>query len=113
MKEKAQSKEDEEMEEKGRDIHTRNNQPVKSIVYQDIYATKETLEKLQSWGSTLELFATFFADQRNKPLNKKEIVQQYHAVSQLFAVFFDDFTKQTSLLESQLEALRTRQKVCN
>lgn len=101
------------MEEKGRDILTKNNQPIKSIIYQDIYATKETLEKLQSWGSTLEILATFFADQRNKPLNKKDIIQQYHAASQLFSIFFDDFTKQTSLLESQLETLGARKKVRN
>lgn len=101
------------MEERGRDILTKNNQPTKSIIYQDIYTTKETLEKLQSWGSILELFAAFFADQRNKPLNKKEIIQQYHAISQLFGVFFDDFKKQTSFLESQLETLGARKKVQN
>lgn len=101
------------MEERGRDILTKNNQPTKSIIYQDIYTTKETLEKLQSWGSILELFETFFADQRKKPLNKKEIIQQYQAISQLFGVFFDDFKKQTSFLESQLETLGARKKVQN
>ncbi|WP_314066057.1 hypothetical protein [uncultured Vagococcus sp.] len=99
------------MAEKERNILTKKNQPIKTIVYQDIYATKETLEKLQSWENTLKLFVTFFAEQRNKPLNKKEIIQHYHAASQVFGIFFDDFTKQTSILESQLEALRTSRKV--
>ena len=97
-----------------KELLTKNNQPIKTITHQDIYATKDTLGKLQSWISTLEALDKFFNyNNKKEPLSKKEIVQDYHASSQIFGVFFEDFLKRTDILESQLEDLRTREKVRN
>lgn len=89
---------------------TKNNQPIKAITQQDIYATKETLEKLQSWASALEMLDKFFKHE-TEPLNKKKVVKEYHASSQIFDVFFADFLTHTNILEKQLEELRTREKI--
>lgn len=102
------------MDGKAKDkLLTKKSQPIKTITHQDIYATKETLEKLQSWKSALEVLNTFFDYHCKEPLNKKEIIQQYHANSRIFSIFFEDFINRTSILEKQLEDLRTREKVRN
>lgn len=89
---------------------TKNNQPIKAITQQDIYAAKETLEKLQSWTSALEILDKFFKH-KEEPLNKKKVVKEYHASSQIFDVFFADFLTHTNILENQLEELRARERI--
>lgn len=95
-----------------KEIVTKKNQPVKAITQQDIHELKNTLGKLQSWTGILEILDKFFKCE-NEPLNKKKIIQEYHANAKIFEVFLDDFLVNTNILESQLEELRSREKIRN
>ncbi|GAA3025883.1 hypothetical protein [Tetragenococcus solitarius] len=91
---------------------TKNKQPIKAVTQQDIHHLKGTLEKLQSWTNALEMLDKFFKYEK-EPLNKKQVILEYHANSQIFDTFLKDFLTQTHLLEDQLEELRSREKIGN
>lgn len=55
-----------------KELLTKNNQLIKTITHQDIYATKDTLGKLQSWVSTLEALDKFFNYNNKKKLLVKK-----------------------------------------
>lgn len=89
---------------------TTTKQPVKAIAHQDLFQLQETLEHLQSWEKPLDTLATFFT-LTSSPLNKKQLIRDYHANSQIFQLFFRDFLKQSSALEKQLSELVRRKKI--
>ncbi len=93
-----------------KELLTKKNQPIKTITQQDINALEITLEQLQSWSSILEVLNKFF-DCEKEPINKKNIIQKYHANAQIFKIFLNDFLQRTESLEKQLEKLKTREKV--
>ncbi|GMA08466.1 hypothetical protein GCM10025886_16170 [Tetragenococcus halophilus subsp. flandriensis] len=95
-----------------KELVTKKNQPVKAITQQDIHEVKNTLGKLQSWIGILEILDKFFKYE-NEPLNKKKIIQEYHASAKIFEVFLDDFLVNTNVLGSQLEELQSREKIRN
>lgn len=96
--------------EKKKQTPTKNKQPVKAITQQDVQKLETSLEKLQSWISILEMLDKFFKYEK-EPLNKKKVIREYHANSQIFDVFFEDFLIHTHILENQLKELRTREQV--
>jgi hypothetical protein len=53
-------------------LTTNNNQPIKQVSYQDMYAMKDTLEQLESWTKILEIVNNHFAN-RKLPLDKKKL----------------------------------------
>ncbi|WP_258186462.1 hypothetical protein [Enterococcus sp. PF-2] len=65
------------------ELLSKNKQPIKAIIHQDIYTMNNTLSQLQSWTESLELLDKFFNDKQN-PLNKKNILREYHANAQIF-----------------------------
>lgn len=97
-------------EKENKELLTKKNQPIKTITQQDINALEITLEQLQSWSSILEVLNKFF-DCEKEPINKKNIIQKYHANAQIFKIFLNDFLQRTESLEKQLEKLKTREKV--
>ncbi|MEK2457731.1 hypothetical protein WN875_08905 [Tetragenococcus halophilus] len=58
----------------------------------------------------LEVIDKFFKYEGGT-LNKKKIIQEYHANAKIFEVFLDDFLANTNILEHQFEELRNREKV--
>lgn len=98
------------METEKRELLTNKNQPIKSITHQDIYTIIDTLEQLQSWTEPLELLDQFF-HYKQAPPNKKKIIREYYASSQVFGIFLEDFLKRTDRLEQLLQELRTREKM--
>ncbi|BAK95647.1 hypothetical protein KV134_11375 [Tetragenococcus halophilus] len=93
-----------------KELITKKNQPIKAITQQDLHKLKETLEELQSWVVVLEVIDKFFKHEK-ETLNKKKIIQEYHANAKIFEVFLDDFLVNTNVLESQFEELRSREKI--
>jgi hypothetical protein len=89
---------------------TAKNQPIKAITQQDINALEVTLKQLQSWSPVLEVLNKFF-DSQQEPINKKNIIQKYHANALVFQNFSADFLQKTKSLEKQLENLRNREKI--
>lgn len=102
------------MENKSGDkrILTKNNQPLKTITYQDIYTLKESLEQFQSWVDGLNLIKAFFANE-NEPVNKKKIIREFYAVSEIFDTFHASFLCNLNVLEKRVERLSEKEKVKN
>lgn len=86
------------------------SQPLKAVTSQDLFQLQETLVQLQSWEKTLDNFSLFFTT-TTAPLNKKKIMGDFHATSQVFELFLKDFLKQTATLEQQIDVLQGRKKV--
>lgn len=93
-------------------VTLRNNdkQPVKMVNYQDLFATSELLNQLISWHKPLNFLKEFFSD-GSYPVNKKKIIIEYHACSQIFNVFLEDFIKSVGLMEAQINELKRREKL--
>lgn len=83
------------------------SQPLKAVTSQDLFQLQETLVQLQSWEKTLGNFALFFTTTAS-PLNKKQIIRDFYANSQVFDLFLKDFLKQTATLEKQIGSLQAR-----
>ncbi|MEI5994119.1 hypothetical protein [Candidatus Enterococcus mansonii] len=90
-------------------IKTKNNQPVKSISYQDMYLIKDTFDQLESWTQSLMILKNFFSN-KAIPLNKKQIIKEFHVNSQIFNIFYKDFLAKTAILEKQFDELKTKEK---
>lgn len=88
---------------------TRNKQPIKEISYQDIHEISDLFERLSSWDQPLKILDDFFSEKSN-PVNKKKIVKEYHACSQLFHVFHFEFGNSIQRIEGQIEELKKRKK---
>lgn len=67
-------------------------------------------EQLQSWQEVLPVLENFFKD-KSRPLNKQQIARKYYACSQVFMLFYQDFSQTMQQLEKQLLELRSRKKV--
>lgn len=80
-------------------IKNDKNQPIKSISYQYIYSLHDLLEQLNSWQNALNLLNDFFSD-KQRPVNKKKIVSDYYACSQIL-------TK----MEQQITELRQKEDI--
>ena len=91
-------------------IKTEHNQPIKKVIYQDIYSLHDLLEQLNSWNEPLHLLTQFFSD-NHRPVNKKKIIKDYHSCSKIFSAFQKDFTLTLEKMNSQIEALRKREKI--
>ncbi|EOL45086.1 hypothetical protein [Enterococcus caccae] len=91
-------------------VKTKNNQPIKMISYQEVYSLHDLLEQLNSWERTLKLLNEFFSDQK-RPVNKKKIASEYHACSQIFTTFHNDFSQTLQKMESQIIILRGKEKI--
>ncbi|MFK4567851.1 hypothetical protein [Enterococcus sp. UD-01] len=91
-------------------LTTNNNQPIKQVSYQDMYAMKDTLEQLESWTKILEIVDNHFAN-RKLPLDKKKIVKEYYSISQIFGTFMNDYLTCIDRLETQLDQLMKKEKV--
>ncbi|MBO0468842.1 hypothetical protein JZO73_15165 [Enterococcus plantarum] len=91
-------------------IKTKNNQPIKMVSHQEVYSLHDLLEQLNSWKSTLKLLNEFFSDQK-RPVNKKKIANEYHACSQIFTTFHNDFSQTLQKMESQIIILRGKEKI--
>lgn len=92
------------------DVITKNSQPIKSITHHDIYNLKDTLEQIQSWKEPLALMKKFF-DNSGVPLNKRKIMKEFYANSQIFSVFYASFIEDTDTLEKRIEHLLESDKV--
>lgn len=91
-------------------IQTENKQPVKEISHQDIYSLYDSWEQLQSWQEVLPVLENFFED-KNRPLNKQQIARKYYSCSQVFRLFYLDFSQTMRQMEKQLLELRSKKKV--
>ncbi|MCB5954263.1 hypothetical protein [Enterococcus sp. CWB-B31] len=89
---------------------TKNKQPIKEISHQDIYSIVDLWERLKSWEEVLIVLEKFFEGD-SRPLNKQLIVRRYYAYSQVFTLFYLDFSQSIQEMESQLVELRQRKKV--
>lgn len=91
-------------------IQTKNKQPIKEISHQDIYEVYDVWEQLQSWQEVLPVLEKFFED-TDRPVNKQQIARKYYACSQIFTVFYLDFSQSMKKMEKQLLELRSKKKV--
>lgn len=91
-------------------LQTENKQPIKEISHQDIYAVYDVWEQLQSWQEVLPILETFFED-RKRPVDKQKIARKYYACSQIFTVFYKDFSQSMQKMEKQLLELRGKKKI--
>lgn len=91
-------------------LETTNKQPIKKISYKDVHFLYDMLEQLNSWQGALELFDQFFSD-KNSPLNKKKIISDYHACSQIFPIFYQDFSQTMKKINTQMVDLSQKEKV--
>ncbi|OTN89239.1 hypothetical protein A5819_001731 [Enterococcus sp. 7E2_DIV0204] len=91
-------------------IQTENNQPIKEISHQDIYALYDSWEQLQSWQEVLLVLDKFFNDKK-RPIDKQQIARNYYACSQVFDLFHVDFRQLLERMEQQLVELRSKKKV--
>lgn len=91
-------------------VQTENNQPIKEISHQDIYKVYDLWEQLESWQEVLLVLENFF-ENKERPLNKQQIARKYYACSQVFHLFYQDFSETMQQLEKQLLELRSRKKV--
>ncbi|MBL1231000.1 hypothetical protein IW492_17385 [Enterococcus sp. BWB1-3] len=91
-------------------IQTENKQPVKEISHQDIYSLYDSWEQLQSWQEVLPVLEKFFEDE-NRHVNKQQIARKYYACSQVFMLFYLDFSQTMQRMEKQLLELRSKKKV--
>lgn len=91
-------------------VQTENKQPIKEISHQDIYSLYDSWEQLQSWQEVLPILETFFKDE-NRPINKQQIARKYYACSQIFTVFYVDFSQSMQKMEKQLLELRSKKKL--
>lgn len=92
------------------DVITKNNQPLKAITHHDIYNLKDKLEQLQSWKEPLVLMKNFF-DNSGVPLNKKKIMKEFYANSQIFSAFYKSFIEDTETLSKRIDQLLESDKV--
>lgn len=91
-------------------IQAENKQPIKEISHQNIYALYDIWEQLQSWQEVLPVLENFF-DDKNRPINKQQIARKYYACSQIFMLFYQDFSQTIQKMEKQLLELRSKKKV--
>lgn len=91
-------------------VKTDKQQPVKKVTYHDLCVASELLEQLKSWQEPLNLLMNFFADDV-RPVNKKKVVRDYHACSQIFKVFCGDYISSVELMEVQINDLKSREKI--
>ncbi|EOL43044.1 hypothetical protein [Enterococcus phoeniculicola] len=91
-------------------IQAENKQVIKEISHQDIYNLYDSWEQLQSWQEVLPVLEKFFED-KNRPVNKQQIARKYYACSQVFTVFYTDFSQSMKKMEKQLLELRSKKKV--
>ena len=92
------------------DVITKNSQPIKAITHHDIYILKDNLEQLQSWNQTLTMLRNFF-DNNGVPLNKKKIMKEFYASSQIFNAFYASFIEDTDILGKRIDHLLESDKV--
>lgn len=91
-------------------LETKNNQPIKMVSHQEIYSLHDMLEQLNSWQAALKLLNDFFSD-KQCPVNKKKIVSDYYACSQIFLAFQSDFSQTILKMENQIEELCRKEKI--
>lgn len=93
-----------------KELKIKNNQPIKKISHQDIFALYDMLEQLNSWNEPLNLLQRFFDDEK-RPVNKQKIAKEYYACSKIFSVFYVEFGKSMSKMEAEISSLRSREKI--
>lgn len=59
---------------------------IKVVPYQEILNLRDLLERLESWQEPLKVLESYFTNP-TAPINKKQVVRQYYACSQLFQTF--------------------------
>ena len=65
---------------------------------------------MQSWKEVLELIKDFF-DNEAVPLNKKKIMREFHAQTQIFQVFYESFLLSTDSLEKKIDKLGSTETI--
>lgn len=93
-----------------KNLKTKNNQPIKKISHQDIYALQDLLEQLNSWDEPLNLLNNFFSDEE-RPVNKQKIAREYYACSKIFNTFYTDFGKSMSQMKTEIDGLKNKEKI--
>jgi len=91
-------------------LKTENNQPIKKLSHQDIYELHDMLEQLKSWQEPLNLLGRFFSDKK-RPVDKRKIVKEYYSCSHIFNVFNQEFALSMQRMETQINELRSKEKV--
>lgn len=92
------------------EVITKDSQPIKTITHHDIYCLKDKLEQIQSWERALTLIKIFF-DNNGVPLNKKKIMKEFYANSQIFNAFYTSFIEDTETLNKRINHLLEKDKV--
>ncbi|MFD1902116.1 hypothetical protein [Enterococcus termitis] len=91
-------------------LKSENNQPIKKLSHQDIFELYDMLEQLKSWQEPLNLLGRFFSDKK-RPVDKRKIAKEYYSCSQIFNVFNIEFALLMQRMETQINELRSREKV--
>ena len=65
---------------------------IKAIPYHELLSMQEAIERLSSWQQSLTILEQFFSDQQ-VPVNKKKIIQDYHACALLFQTFHKNYVQ--------------------
>lgn len=74
------------------------------ITQQDIRLLKNTLNNLHSWIDVLEPMKEFFT-MTSEQINKRKIVREFYAHSQVFLTFYESYLNNISLLENKIIVL--------
>lgn len=82
----------------------------KAVSYQEIIDLRDTVERLQSWQEPLAVLEKYFTNP-NTPINKKQVVKDYYACSQLFQLFKNNYDSLTEQVNKQVLTMNTLEKM--
>lgn len=83
---------------------------IKAVPYQEIIDLRDTVERLQSWQEPLAVLEKYFTNP-NMPINKKQVVKDYYACSQLFQLFKNNYDSLTEQVNKQVLTMNTLDKM--
>lgn len=88
----------------------KQTQDLKGITYREIIELRDLMEKFASWQEPLAVLDDFFKF-RSGPIDKKRIVREYYARSQLFYVFYEDYQRLIEVGENVVWAMVRAEKI--
>lgn len=83
---------------------------IKAVPYQEIIDLRDTVERLQSWQEALVVLEKYFTNP-NTPINKKQVVKDYYACSQLFQLFKNNYDSLTEQAAKQVLTMDKLKKI--
>lgn len=83
---------------------------LKAVPYQDIIDLRDTVERLQSWQEPLAVLEKNFTNPTTS-INKKQVVKDYYACSQLFQLFKNNCESLTEQANKQVLTMNTLEKM--